>query len=179
MNDFRDKLRHREGRNIVYDENWALAQAMEMANYSLCGKSKRGVVIWNPRALQYVGGWNAPPMTFFCEGSETCEQFCGKLCVHAEQQALLKARDLLDKEVEMLHIKVVNFLPVPSDKPSCLECSKLILDSGIKAMWLLLESGLTCYTAREFHQETIKNVLGRDNYHKLCKPLTRTIKGKK
>lgn len=55
----------------------------------------------------------------------------------------------------MLHIKTVDGAAVPSAGPSCLECSKLILEAGVAEMWLFLETGWTRYSAREFHTATL------------------------
>lgn len=160
-----DKLLHRASRRVGYDENWALSKAIEMSSYSLCGKSKRGVVIWNPFGNNWVGGWNEPPDTFMCQEIDICEKYCGQLCVHAEQNALLKAGPHMVAPLELLHVKTVDGKAVPSGKPSCLECSKLILAVGvnIKVVWLLHVGGLQAYGAREFHEETMKNVLGKHN----------------
>lgn len=158
-------LTHREGKRIWHDEKWALEIAAELSLKSLCSKSKRGVIIWNPHYLEWAGGWNAPPDTFTCQENEICRQNCGRLCVHAEQMAIINAAEArIAGSLELLHIKTVDERAVPSDKPSCLECSKLIMNNtSIKAVWLMHETGLTAYSPRQFHEQTIVNVLGKQN----------------
>lgn len=99
------------------------------------------------------------------EACGSCRKDCGKLCVHAEANALHDAH-MFGKPVarcEMLHVKVVDGKPVASGPPSCWQCSRAILRAGLEAMWLLRpgsEGGsdpvLVRYTAREFHRETLK-----------------------
>lgn len=152
----------------------ALEEAVRVGASSPCAKSKRGVVIFHPSiylewSFVAAEGCNAPPSSFRCDGSDACRKACGRVCVHAEQAALL---DLLSdvshrsfdtiRDLEMLHVKVVEGKPVPSGGPSCIECSKLILASGLAAMWLLEDRGdgakLYRYTALEFHEMTLKNL---------------------
>ena len=57
---------------------------------------------------------------------------------------------------EMLHVQVVEDRIVPSGPPSCPQCSKLILESGIAGMWLLHDDGWKRYDAREFHELTLR-----------------------
>jgi len=139
-------------------EEEALEAAVSIGNKSPCQKSKRGVVIFNQYGLL---GWgnNHPPKPFVCDGSEGCRGSCNKLAVHAEQAALIDAMNdqepMLD--AEMLHVKVIDGVAVPSGPPSCWQCSRLILDSGIQKVWLLHENGLKSYSAVEFHEETLKN----------------------
>lgn len=84
--------------------------------------------------------------------------------MHVEQAALLDALEQEDLTEEnrvdgasMLHVKVIDGKAVPSGEPSCWQCSRLILASGIKTMWLLHEDGLKAYTAKEFHMKTLEH----------------------
>jgi hypothetical protein len=70
----------------------------------------------------------------------------------------------------MLHIKVVDGKPVTSLGPSCGDCSKLILASGIWYMWLLHDKGWTVYTAAQFHYLSV----GSSGY--LVTPKKETVK---
>lgn len=144
--------------NENYSEKWALKIAVLNARNSNC-KSKRGVVIWNRYNGMVSYGWNAPPHPFVCDGSETCRANCAKTAVHAEQKALMNALGMnIDlRECEMIHVKIVDGEAVTSEKPSCWQCSKLILASGIKSMWLYQEEGLVEYTAEDFHNKTLIN----------------------
>ena len=142
----------------TFSEEKAFRYAVKAAKNSNC-KSKRGVVIWD----RYVGlisiGWNAPPKPFVCDGSEACRANCAKTAVHAEQAALMNALGVNFEAVhcEMLHVKIIDGEAVTSEKPSCWQCSKLILASGIKSMWLYQEEGLVEYTAEDFHNKTLIN----------------------
>ena len=146
-----------------FDANYALQEAVKAATNSKC-KSQRGVVIWHKTGGLLTRGWNAPPHPFVCDGSEQCILNCAKTAVHAEQAALLGLLDLSNAvtylgadNLEMLHVKIVNGEPVFSEKPSCWQCSKLILQAGIKSMWLFQKEGLVEYTALDFHEQTLKN----------------------
>ncbi len=132
---------------------------------SPCAKSKRGVVIWHGNRF-LATGFNAPPEPFFCDGSAACRRDCGKICVHAEQAALLKCQYFPLIGASMAHVKMVDGKPVPSGGPSCPDCSKKILFSGVETMWLLeerpqLDVGFVPtwvpYTAFEFHRLTLVN----------------------
>ena len=142
---------------MIYDENWALEQAVKIAWRSKC-QSKRGVVIWNRELGIISNGFNAPPNPFECDGSDACKANCAKTAVHAEQVALLNFDQKLSFEsCEMLHVKVVEGKPVHSLQPSCWQCSKLILACGLKSMWLYQKEGLVEYSSLEFHEQTLKN----------------------
>jgi deoxycytidylate deaminase len=140
----------------------ALARAVEAAQLSPCVKSTRGVVIFRADTDECIIGFNHPPAPFTCDGSPACRAACGKVCVHAEAHALIEATKGLTNpwfldEAEMLHVKVVDGREVPSGSPSCWQCSRLILESGISDMWLLHEEGLQTYTAEEFHRLTLEH----------------------
>lgn len=141
----------------------ALREAVEIGARSPCAKSKRGVVVWAPHLGVTAWGHNTPPRGFGCDGSDACRAACGKVCVHAEQAAILSG--LLAQnhvaQMEMLHVKVVDGEGVPGGPPSCPDCSKLILAVGIAGMWLYEEREggpqLVRYTAEEFHRTTLAN----------------------
>ena len=98
-------------------------------------QSKRGVVVADSNSVLISSGFNHQPFPFQCDGSEACKKSCGKTAIHAEQAAILSAKRDLTGAV-MLHVKATDGKPVASMAPSCLECSKLILKSGIA--WMLL-----------------------------------------
>jgi deoxycytidylate deaminase len=148
-----------------YNETWALSKALEASLNSPC-KSKRGVVIWDREFGLISTGYNAPPNPKNCDCSDACKLNCSKTAVHAEQLAILNIKDTLSKynNPEMLHVKSVDGKPVFSDKPSCHECSKLLLKVGIKYMWLYRAEGFTKYDSKEFHRQTLINCnLVREN----------------
>jgi deoxycytidylate deaminase len=121
--------------------------AIEAANRSAC-RSKRGAAIFFRDNLISTG-FNHKPGNLVCDGSEECKRYCRKDAVHAEQAAILHGSLL--RGCEMLHVKTVDGKLVPSGPPSCLECSKLILEVGIDGMWLYHEDGWRRYDARTFH----------------------------
>lgn len=135
---------------MTFDD--VLLFAISTANESPC-RSKRGVAIWDKKGLIRLAH-NHQPAPFICDGSERCKKTCGKTAVHAEQHAILASDPGRLSGASMLHIKTIDRKPVPSGPPSCLECSKLILQAGIAYMWLLHEGGWKWYTAAEFHQRT-------------------------
>ena len=135
--------------------------AIRIARVSPCAKSKRGVVTFDWVGVRTTAH-NAPPRGFTCDGSDACRASCSKVAVHAEQRALLLDDIVAGEErlpKEMLHVKVVGGALVPSGGPSCPDCSKLILESGIVAMWLYeLRDGQPTwirYEAAEFHRQTL------------------------
>lgn len=149
------------------NEHDALKAATDAARMSPCAKSKRGVVVWTPASGVFSACHNAPPPGFRCDGSETCRASCSKVAVHAEQAAILDCHKYGKpvSRMEMLHVKVEKkdgtWVAVTSGGPSCPDCSKLIVESGIAGMWLY-EDGpdgprLVRYTAAEFHDLTLKN----------------------
>lgn len=142
----------------IYDEKWALKLAVKAAKKSKC-QSQRGVVIWHRKYGLMTSGWNAPPKPFKCDGSDACRANCAKTALHAEQAAILKFHfiNVLISDCEMIHVKIIDGKAVTSEKPSCWQCSKLILASGLKAMWLYQKEGYVRYTALDFHQKTLVN----------------------
>src|SRR3954469_17669298 len=111
---------------------------------SPCAKSKRGVVLFDPdpdmqpepgRDDHLPGrGWNGPPPGFECAGTEVCRSKCRNVCMHAEQIAIIDAlrgnermRDLV-----LLHVKVVDGVIVAGGPPSCVECSRLIVQVQLR-----------------------------------------------
>ena len=140
---------------IQYTEHDALKAAIDAAAHCGCRKSQRGVAIFHRRFGLFSTGTNYPPAPFSCDGSKECRKVCNKICIHAEQHAMLKVGAPL-VGYEMLHIEVVDGEAVPSGGPSCWQCSRIILAAKLERMWLLHEDGLRAYTAEEFHLLTLK-----------------------
>ena len=129
---------------------------------SPCKKSQRGVVLVDRTRLTWISTYNGPPFhpdgdyDFSCTGSEKCRSNCNKVSVHAEERALIAAnRDF--KGGEMVHVKTIDGRLATSRKPSCWQCSRMIVQAGLAGMWLYQEGGWKRYTAKEFHQLTLKN----------------------
>jgi hypothetical protein len=136
--------------------------ARQSALQSPCAKSKRGVVLFNrEKSDQVADQWNEPavtpqtypilvneviagrgfngqPLGFSCTGSSVCRRDCSKLCVHAEQRAIWSAGSLDDVvDLELVHVKVDETgVIVAGGNPSCWQCSRFVLDVGIRGVWL-------------------------------------------
>ncbi len=132
-----------------------VAAAVEAAKLSPCAKTQRGVVIWKEDVV-CVAGCNHQPSPMVCDGSDECRAACGKLCIHAERHALNLAGERA-LGADLLHVKVADGKPVVSGSPSCWQCSRDILEAGIRTVWLLQADGLVAYTAVEFHQLSLKH----------------------
>lgn len=155
----------RPARDSDFTERDALAEAIKVGAASPCAKSKRGVVVFHRRLGLLSTGHNAPPPSFACDGTDRCRDACGRLCIHAELDAILSIPDHVRvgptiRECEMLHVKVVDIdgreTGVSSGGPRCWQCSRAILRAGLGFMWLLRSTGLQRYTAEEFHLATLR-----------------------
>lgn len=125
-----------------------------------CAKSNRGVVIYRPGYL--VGeaevlavSRNAPPVPFRCDGSSQCREACNRVAVHAEESALLKCGYYYAHGSELVHVKTVNGSLVPSGDPSCWQCSRMMVDVGIRKIWLFQKDGWRSWSAEAFHSDTL------------------------
>ena len=150
-------MRYLQGEEIAKAEKY-MAEAVQEALKSRCNKSKRGVVI--VKDGQIIGrGQNNPPLDIECKPSY-CGPICGKYCVHGEQKAILDAlgngRGL--EGSRMYHIKVKEGRAVNSGQPSCVDCSKLILEARIAEFVLKHDKGYGLYGAREFHELSLKHL---------------------
>lgn len=160
--------------------------AVAAANASPCAKSKRGVVIysrktnvdiesndwnWAGRFTIHGNAHNSPPWPYECDGTDACKANCSRVAVHAEQRAILQSgagvfprwpnflQTGVKVETHLVHVKTVDGKLVPSPKgPSCDECSKLIVETGVDYIWLYeTEGAWNCYSAYEFHRITLRN----------------------
>ena len=127
--------------------------ACATARQAVCQKSKRGVVVYetitrlmDPGLKQDLvvplgAGFNGPPAPIACDGTDACRKDCPQIAVHAERRAIDSA--LLRRPAggflasDLLHVKVdASGELVPTGSPSCAECSKQLLDVGIRGVWL-------------------------------------------
>lgn len=141
-----------EGETIVTEPS--VDEMIEAARHLVasCQKSRR-VVFLKPRDEEImIFGTNTPFIA--CTGTAECRRDCGKICVHAEQAALISAGPKAMGS-EVFHLKIEDEKPVFSGPPSCVECSKLMLHAGVSGVWLYQESGWRRWTAVEFHEETL------------------------
>lgn len=140
--------------------SFAIAHAEHAAAQSPCRKSKRGASIY--RVLNvledgrevaqetHVQGYNGPPWVYqgdepdyelACDGSEACRKSCGDRCLHAEARAIMELVPFLAEApsaLRMVHVKIdpETGRVVAGNGPSCVPCSKTILDRGIHGIWL-------------------------------------------
>lgn len=128
--------------------------AVSSALQSPC-QSKRGAVLF--RGLNvYSRGHNRQVSPFVCDGSGRCKASCRHTAVHAEQMALLGCGDL-SGGMDILHVKVLGGVLVPSGPPSCTQCSKLIVESGLVCgVWLFHADGWRRYGVTEFHMLSVQ-----------------------
>lgn len=113
--------------------------AIRIASGSPCQKSKRGEVVFDDFGRVLSAASNRPPIPRICDGTTKRRASCAKRCLHAEDTAIAMVMSLpLEhrRRIEVLHVKVVNGDLVPGDGPSCWQCSRRILDSGVSAIWL-------------------------------------------
>lgn len=146
-------------------------RAINTAQFSGCSKSQRGVVAYmhdiygSTAAFQVLEfGTNGPPQPFQCDGSPACRKDCSKRCIHAESRALRgisKYGESLNY-VDLVHVKVVDGVLAAGGGPSCVDCSKEILDVGVRGVWLYeisiaIEPTWCFYAALEFHRVSLLN----------------------
>lgn len=131
---------------------FAISAAVEASLLSFC-QSKRGATIWNEHGV-LCSGYNRKPTGFVCDRSSNCKQNCWLDAIHAEQMALYFG-GYQAAGSEMLHVKTVNGVLVPSGPPSCLQCSKLIIQAEIQFMWLFHKDGWKRYTPEDFHRQSL------------------------
>jgi len=167
---------------IVMTNDWdqppsqAIERARQAALDSPCIKSKRGVALFcrdwmrgreSYRQTVEAVACNAPPAPYTCAQSEACRSACNQVCVHAEQRVLLKFlnevsgdRRWILKDCELVHVKVVDGQVVAGGGPSCWQCSRLVLEVAVAAVWLYEPDAFATprwrrYTAEEFHLRTL------------------------
>lgn len=142
--------------------------AVRTASLGPCAKSKRGVVIYRMETNPVIHGdaHNSPPWPFECSSTDACKKDCGRICVHAEQRAILQwySDDYVTRPIgrhvdyDLVHVKVVDGKLVPSKGPSCEQCSKLIVETGITSVWLYNGGAWDRYNASTFHQLTLRHL---------------------
>jgi deoxycytidylate deaminase len=142
--------------------DYVIEAARAAAIKSPCEKSKRGAALFNrerhdqwednpPPSFMLIGaatetrrdhviaatGFNGQPAPFTCSGSDLCRRDCAQLCLHAEERAIRAAGALDDVvDLELVHVKVVNGEVVPGKGPGCAQCSRLIVETSIRGIWL-------------------------------------------
>lgn len=144
-----------DGGQLAQPPTYVIEAARLQAIQSPCSKSKRGVVLFNEeRVWQFVQsrelfagfdpresfigarGFNGPPSGFVCGDSALCRDNCGRVCMHAEQRAILQHVANDEINMDLVHLKVIDGVVVAGGPPSCLECSRLVVEVGLRGVWL-------------------------------------------
>lgn len=151
----------------------AVEAALAAARKSPCAKSQRGVSAYllldaAPAPITVVAtGFNGPPGTIPCDGSDACRASCKQRCVHAEMRALRQVATMpLRHRVSLVHVELDGAgALVAGGGPSCWQCSREVLDVGVAGVWLyqygvigprgLVGSAWLFYEALDFHQMTL------------------------
>ena len=153
-------MRFLESKREIEVADKYIDEAVKEAIKSPCDKSKRGVVIADNNTGEIIGrGYNRPPKDFECEPSY-CKNICSSYAIHAEENAIFDALENNYKlnNSTLFHIKAVDEKPVASGGPSCVNCSKIILDKDIKQVVLKHENGYGVYESKEFHELSLKSL---------------------
>lgn len=137
----------------------AVTAAIAAARIGGCAKDKRGAAVWHHDHGHISAASNGPPAPFVCDGSDVCRDACGKLAVHAEERALLAylrcagrcADGRVARGMQVIHIHITGDVPVMSGPPSCITCSRSLLEAGVSWVWLWHETGWAGYAAADFH----------------------------
>lgn len=141
-----------------------ISLAVEAGSYSPCAKSNRGAVVFYANTILGVG-YNTPPAPFTCNASDDCKMSCNKYCVHAEMRALVNSLQSNDNrhilnDAELVHAKVIGGKLVAGGPPSCVQCSRQILDLQLKGVWLYEEEDgpeWRFYNSFDFHKISLIN----------------------
>lgn len=135
----------------------ALAAAFEPG----CAKDRRGAAVWHSVFGNLTAASNGPPRPFACDASEACRAACGKLAAHAEMRAVLTYLRIAAgrgvRDFTVLHIRIVDGGPAPSGPPSCITCSRDMLEAGARSIWLWHADGWREYQADEFHALSLQH----------------------
>lgn len=170
----------------VAPPQWAIDQAVAAALCSPCQKRRVGISVYelicNDTAIRSTaaGGFNGPPVEWsndnhplgdeICDGSEACRRDCAKRSVHAEMRAIDTLIDPLrdrGSSLRFVHVKLDDggHIAPCIDGPSCVDCSKHILDAGIGGIWLYEPTSdgapiasWRYYTASQFHAATCRTL---------------------
>lgn len=129
---------------LTWDETWSIV-AQTVARRSRCDRAQCGAVIVDPTNRIVATGYNGPPADLALTMDGTCSSFCPRAqhgatpetaltyddcpALHAEANALMFC-DRREREGGTLYV---------SGWP-CVACSKLIANSGLKRVVILVES---------------------------------------
>jgi hypothetical protein len=140
-----------------------------------CVKSYRGAVVFDPSSGMIHGwGYNSPPIPMRCTGSPECRAHCALICEHAEGRAIrmaLQSMRLTDEhQLHLVHVKISdNGRIAPSGRPSCVQCSRVVLEiKGLAGVWLYHEVQIGSggaragewhfYHSQQFHELSLQSM---------------------
>ena len=148
-------MRYLQGQEILEADIY-FKECEQEARKSRCQKSQRGVVIVNDGIILGRAS-NNPPLELLCE-PEKCHDICNEYCIHAEDRAIheANAQGLDLKGSRLYHLKIKEGAVRSSRNPSCPNCSKWILESGIAEVVLKHEIRHSLYDAKEFHELSLE-----------------------
>jgi hypothetical protein len=154
-----------------------LAELVNAAAAGPCCKSKRGVLFIADDALSIAV--NGPAGGAPCGNDDACREACASICNHAEMRAILRAllkpRTRALRKMHVIHIAVdASGRPRSKPVPSCITCSRDMLEVGVEAVWLwggdlvleedadgdkrvVAEPGWRGWPMAAFHAETLRN----------------------
>lgn len=135
-------------------------EAIAVAQGSPCRKSRRGVVAFDDDAQILGRGYNGPPGVFRCDGSDACRRDCAKRCVHAEMRALRGLQSPHRNKLDLIHVEIdeQSRLCIATGGPSCWQCSREILETRMRGIWLYEAIDTwRWYSAEHFHRTTLEN----------------------
>jgi len=137
--------------------------AIQEAKKSECLKVQRGAVLVQHGAIA-GRGYNKPTIDgLCCLRKDIRGGISSEMCaaVHAEQMAMLDALnnkwDITGSK--LYHIKLKNGIAVPSGKPSCTLCSRLMAEEKIGKIILLHKEGFASYSSEEFNRLSFRHLL--------------------
>jgi hypothetical protein len=167
--------------------------AVKAASQSPCAKSKRGAVIYGAGKHMFAAWNRLPRefTCDASEACKTaCARRCIHA---EEGALMLAIGGAAPKPLRALHVKIVPtgramdlhlgtstlvgprgsithlpfaadaFKPVASGPPSCAECAKLMLATGLEGVWLLDDSGWRFWSMLDFYTETMRTLGLKDD----------------
>lgn len=150
----------------LQDLQFAINEAREVAQTSICQRDHRGSVVFkNGEVLGAASNGPIPP--YECD-TEKCGGVCGIFAMHAERLSIIKAledqQDLTDASV--LHVRINDNGEVQvSGDLRCEDCTGYMARIGrnkkgmhLKEFILLQEDGWRAYSIEEADEVTRKNL---------------------
>ena len=147
----------------------AIGEAISRGQAGPCSKSKRIAWAQSP-AGTYPARFavNQPPVGLACAGDDACRDVCGKICTPAEETRVLDVlRAPIMHEADDLavfHLEIVGGVPQAFDRPgkpqgpSCITCARIMVQAGVRAVWLFGVDGWRWWRASDFWVATVREL---------------------